>query len=284
MSPRVPFQFECPAVFFEKASAPPGQRRRIAGIISTESRDRQKEVVIQKGLDFDPFINHGWFNDNHSKNTAGIVGYPDSVKYFAKGQKLPNGQVAHTNMHWSEGYLLEGHEPADKLWNLGQSLQKSGGDRRLGFSIEGNVEKRIGAGRKTIAKARVRNVAITNCPVNVDTRLEVIAKSLMAVQTAEEEPLLKGLGMGTATGPAISPGTEVSGMGAGQVLAPESLETGQLRALQDEEEKKQKGKRKKKLNKAEAILWLHTRLPQVSAQTLGRIVDTTLLLKRNGKL
>ena len=279
MSPKIPFQFECPAVFFEKASAPPGQRRRIAGVITTESKDRQKEIVIQKGLDFSPFVENGWFNDNHSKKTDGIVGYPEKVQHFQKGQKLPNGNIAPSNLHWSEGYLLEGHEPADRLWTLGQSLQKSGGGRRLGFSIEGSVEKRQGPGRRTIAKARVRNVAITNCPVNSDTKMEVLAKSLVAVQLADDDDLIKALGMGTATGPTVGPGADVSGMGAGQVLTPESLETEQLHSLTDDD-----GKKKKKLNKAEAMVWLHERMPHVSAQTLGRIVDTTLLLKRKGKL
>ena len=159
----LPFQFECPAAFFEKAEAPHGQRRRIAGVISTESRDRQKEIVIQKGLSFDEFVQHGWYNDNHSKDTDGIVGYPEKVKQFSKGQQLPNGDTAKHNLTWAEGYLLEGHARSDRIWNLGMALQKAGGGRRLGFSVEGGVERREGPGRRTIAKARVRNVAITNC-------------------------------------------------------------------------------------------------------------------------
>lgn len=278
----LPFQFECPASFFEKASAPSGQKRRIAGVISTETRDRQQEIAIQKGLNFDEFIRHGWYNDNHSKDTDGIVGYPDLVQQFAKGQVLPNGEKAHTNLTWAEGYLLEGHDRADRIWKLGTALQKSGGGRRLGFSIEGGIEQRTGIGNKTIAKARVRNVAVTNCPVNTDTRLEIIAKSLIAVQQSALPPIdefVKGLGMGTPSGAAIGTQGPQTGMGAGQVLAPQSLETGKqsIKFEEDEDDKK-------KLNKAEAILWLYERYPNASAQTLGRIVDTTLSLKRNGLL
>jgi len=289
----LPFQFECPAAFFEKAEAPQGQRRRIAGIISTESRDRQQEIVIQRGLDFHEFIANGWFNDNHSKDTDGIVGYPAFVKYFEKGQRLPNGESAKTNLTWAEGYLLEGHDRSDRLWNLGMALQKAGYGRRLGFSVEGGVEKREGPERRTIAKARVRNVAITNCPVNTDTRLEIIAKSLMAVQQTGGSVLdrvVKALTMGT-TAPGFvvgqAPVGPRTGAAAGQILTPESLETDERKLtfeFEDSDEEDPDKKENRKLNKAEAILWLHKRMPHVSAQTLGRIVDTTLLLKRKGML
>lgn len=287
MSKSLPFEFECPAAFFEKSDAPEGKKRRIAGIISTETRDRQNEVVLQKGLDFNPFLTGGWYNDNHSKDTDGIVGYPDSVKQFKKGSSLPNGEVAQTNLTWAEGYLLEGHDRSDRLWKLGCSLQKSGGDRRLGFSIEGSVEKRTGDDRKTIAKARVRNVALTNCPVNTDTRLEVLAKSIVAVAQTNDDELeqaIKALSVGSGT-PGEAPMGPRSGEGAGEILAVEDLERDKKdlkkissKAAGDKDEKK------RKLNKAEAVLWLHERMPHVSAQTLGRIVDTTLLLKRKGML
>ena len=41
----MPFAFEVPVSLFEKADAPKGQQRRIGGIITTESPDRQGEIV-----------------------------------------------------------------------------------------------------------------------------------------------------------------------------------------------------------------------------------------------
>ncbi len=161
----LPFQIYTPglSVWLNKG-APEGKQRRIGGLISTDNRDRQGEIVIQKGLDFSEFLNSGWFNDNHSKETDSPVGYPDSssLKYVQKGEILPNGQAAPGNGHWSEGYLLDSMR-GNKIWDLAQSLHKAGDERRLGFSIEGSIQKRIGSDRKTIAKAKVRNVAITNC-------------------------------------------------------------------------------------------------------------------------
>lgn len=144
-------------------SAPAGMQRRIGGVISTDSRDREDETVLQNGLDFRQFIDHGWFNDNHSKETPGAVGYPSKVQFVRKGDTLPDGTIAKANGHWAEGHLLEGHPPADDLWSLAQSLEKTQGRRRLGFSIEGRILRRAGPDRKTIAAAEVRNVAITNC-------------------------------------------------------------------------------------------------------------------------
>lgn len=155
------FSFDLPMVVFEKGDAEPGKQRRIAGIMSSESRDRQGEIILQRGLDFSDFLANGWFNDNHSKDTDAIVGYPESVRSFSQGQVLPNGMPASTNCTWVEGYMLTGHPRADNIWTLGQALQATG--RRLGFSVEGNITRRTGSGGNTIAKAKVRNTAITNC-------------------------------------------------------------------------------------------------------------------------
>jgi hypothetical protein len=209
------FQIFAPLHFFQKASEAEGKRRRIAGVISTETLDKQGEVIIQKGLDFAPFEAEGWFNDNHSKKTSDILGYPDKngVRQFAKGDRLPDGTDATANLTWAEGYLLDTPD-ADRIWNLGQALQKAGGARRLGYSIEGHVQKRTGPANKVVAKAVVRNVAITNCPVGDGTRLEVLAKSLCDVE--------KGLSMGPSSAAPATSGAK-TGDGAGRLLAPQSL-------------------------------------------------------------
>lgn len=290
----LPFAFEVPISFFEKADAEPGRHKRIGGIITTESKDRQGEVILQRGLDFTDFLTYGWYNDNHSKKTTDILGYPEKVAFFQKGSKLPDGSTTKVDGHWAEGYLLD-TDAASKVWELGQSLQKSG--RRLGYSVEGAIDKRIGKDRKIIAKARVKNVAITNCPVNGDSRLEILAKSLEAFEEAaqhEDDELVKTLGMGTATpGVAIATQGPQTGMGAGRVLTPQSLETderltqGQLGMFDDtdeDEERKRKRKVRKSLSVEEAVAWVHSRLPHVSLETAGRVVDLTLALKRGGQL
>jgi hypothetical protein len=233
------FRFHVPVEFFEKASAPQGQRRRIGGVISTEARDQEGEVIKQAGLDFDPFLKAGWLNDNHSKATAeGVLGYPTTVKRFQKGARLPNGKTADENCTWFEGYLLENWEPADKIWRLGKALQGTG--RALGYSVEGKIHRRGGPRTvfkksadgqgawvgDTVLAAQVRNVAVTNCPVNANTSMEVLSKAFTEARQSESKPKLtlrKMLTMGTGeTG--SNPMGPRTGAGAGAVLAVEDLE------------------------------------------------------------
>ena len=269
MLQELPFEFEVPVRFFEKADAPEGRRRRIGGIISTDSRDRQNEVVLQRGLDFGEFLGSGWYNDNHSKDTDSPIGIPEGVQSFNKGARLPDGSKAGTNLNWAEGYMLDTTR-GNRVWELGQALHKAGDDRRLGFSIEGKVLRRSGRDSKTIASAVVRNVAITNAPVNMDTRMELLAKSIREVEEDSE----KALTMGPAT-PGVTPTGPITGEGAGQILVGESLEGADY---------PKRKKKKKKLTKAEAFAFLTERLPQASMETVGRVLDATLRLKKEGLL
>lgn len=268
------FDFDVPVSFFEKADAEPGKERRIGGIATLETKDRQGEVILARGVDFSDFVQNGWFNDNHSKNTTDILGYPEKAKFFRKNEQLPNGEVSTAAGHWVEGYLLN-TPGADKVWELGRALAQT--KRRLGFSVEGRIEKRTGPFQKTIARALVRNVAITNCPVNSGARMEILAKSLQAAGL--DEDLEKMLGMGTATPGAPITGPQ-SGMGAGRVIAPQSLEHDEANTIEDEDEKKKRKKRmKKSMTEGEAFVWLRARLPHATPEQLGRIITLT----RTGK-
>jgi len=130
-------------------------------------------VVLQSGLDFSEFLSYGWFNDNHKQGTSNVLGYPLKVE----ARKTPDGRRG----HFVEGYLLRGHGPADDIWKLAIALKKDGAPRQLGFSVEGKINDRGQKGDyPTVAKASVRNVAITAQPVNPFTGLEALTKALMA--------------------------------------------------------------------------------------------------------
>lgn len=269
--PGVPFKVTVPlSTWFEK-SAPKGKRRRIGGIVSTETKDRQQEVLLQRGLDFRPFVKHGWFNDNHDRATDAIVGYPDRTrppKLYRKGEPLPNGKPAPANCHWAEGYLLEDDERADKIWRKAKSLRKAG--RSLGFSVEGKVHKRLGEDRRTVASATVTNIAVTGAPVNTETELEVLAKSLDVVEHITE-PLLRLLEL------AERASSLDKALVAGQAIAEPPGSPGEGFALRQEAlgtepvKKKKKGK-KKKIAKAEAVELIRQRFnvqPKTAARILG---------------
>lgn len=168
--------------------------RQIRGIMSTPSLDRQGEEVVAKGLDFQPFIQHGHFNDNHDQSTGSIVGYPEDVS-FTEDITIKGGKVTHGWL--CRGYVLKGTKKADEIWDLAKALAKTP-DRRLGFSIEGKVIKR---NRSKIEKAVIRNVAITNCPVNTEATWDVLTKSFL-----DEDIAFKSLSAGHAVSPATQSG------------------------------------------------------------------------------
>lgn len=246
----IPFTFEIPFEAFTKAGEK-GKERRIGGIISTESVDRQGEVLLQDGLDFSYFLKNGWFNDNHSKKTTDILGYPMTVRKVNH-----NGKPA----HYVEGYLLEGYPPADEVWRLAQSLQKT--NRRLGFSVEGAVRRRAESpsGTAIVASALVRNVAITNCPVNTDTGLDVLTKSLQVMQSAPMSLLEKTLFAGSAT------------MGTGEAGDGFALRTEHLEEKPKAEPAPRKRK-KKLLTKSQAHAYLKGRYPGLSDRDANRVLN-----------
>lgn len=259
-SAAIPFHFDFDVEVFEKSGEDPSKERRIGGFVTTDKLDQQGERLIQEGLNFDPFLTKGWFNDNHSKDTTGIIGYPEAAQLVSRGERLPNGKVAEKKGWYVEGFLLKGTKRADETWELANALQKS--KRKLGFSVEGSIQQRAKInGVPHVAAAVVRNVAITNCPVNDDTALEVIAKSLSAMDEANGVSLEKALGVGPASAPGVAHGVGLVGASAGRVLTTQSLEGAAPR----------KKKRKRGLNKAEGVHLILTRWPHISAQTAERI-------------
>lgn len=161
---------------------------RIGGYASTSSEDRQGDEIVQKGLDYDDFVNYGWFNFDHHNDQ--ILGYPDKDKCKIDSHGF-----------YVEGTLLKGVETAKNMWETALALQKSGANRKLGFSVEGKVLQRNALGK--IVKAKIYNVAITPNPVNTSCTWDALVKSF----TTNKDDIDKALeaGHGDASGSAIVP-------------------------------------------------------------------------------
>lgn len=158
--------------------------RQMVGVMSTDRKDRQGEKVTAKGLDFEDFLHNGHFNDNHSQDTSKIVGYPEAVSFH---KDLSQFGLKGTAGWTCRGYVLKGTRRSDDIWELAKALADIP-DKKLGFSIEGKVLRRKD---KTIEKAKIRNVAITNCPVNTDCTWSLFSKSFY-----DEEMAFKSLSAG----------------------------------------------------------------------------------------
>lgn len=161
---------------------------RIGGYASTSSEDRQGDEIIQKGLDISDFVNHGWLNYDHQSDI--ILGYPDKSKCEINKKGF-----------YVEGTLLKGISQSKNIWETAIALQKSGSDRRLGFSVEGKILKRNDLGQ--IVKAKVYNVAVTPNPINTECTWDALVKSF----TTDSGDLVKALeaGHGDANGSPIIP-------------------------------------------------------------------------------
>ncbi len=185
------FRFHIPLTAWTKS----GEENplRIGGIVSTDDLDRQQETILQDGLDFSPFLTHGWFNDNHGQKTVDVLGYPTEARRVRKGDKLPNGDDSECNGWWAEGYLLDTDE-GRRVYELCTALETSRGDRRLGFSIEGKVLQRDKRDKSRIVAAEVRNVAVTHCPVNTSTEMVALAKALSAGSAVSSGETTSGSG------------------------------------------------------------------------------------------
>lgn len=223
------FQFDFEAEIFEK-----GGKRLIGGIVSTDDLDLQREVIVQEGLDFGPFMKAGFFNDNHDRATGSAVGVPT----HAEMRQLPGGR---------KGWYVEGElyktRRADEIWELANELSRSSPARKLGFSVEGAIVDRDRDNQRKVLKAEVREVAITRCPINGNTSLDILAKALSAG--------------GDVSDPGAAPGQ-------GFALRAESLESRPAK------------KRRKRMKKGEAIEFLRRIEPKVSAHLAERIVDYAL--------
>jgi hypothetical protein len=256
------FRVWLPDVQFIEKSEEVYNSRKISGVMTSQRKDRQGEDVVAKGLDFNDFLSYGHFNDNHSQDTSAIVGYPEEVKYHEDLGKVRK-DLGGVEGWGCKGYVLKGYSRADNIWELAKALQSTP-DKRLGFSIEGKVLRR---NNKTIEKASIRNVAITNCPVNTDARWEIFTKSFV-----DSDSAIKAM----AAGYGVSPSTQTGG-GA---LRPESLDSDVKRVMDD---------RKKKLKKAfefdsllKSMEYALELRPDLSDEAAAYLVCE--LYKRGGKL
>lgn len=171
---------------------------KIGGVISTEARDLQGEIVIQDGLDFSDFERSGYFNYEHKAGIENLLGYP--TKVIRKGSQTV-----------VEGVLMLDRPKAREVYETAQAMAKSRGLRSLGFSVEGHVTERDENDPKIVKKALVRHCAITSSPINPQTSME-LRKSFDQL-----EVLYKG---------AVGYQEPAMGGGALAPLVPQQLETG----------------------------------------------------------
>jgi hypothetical protein len=159
------------------------------GRASTSSKDRQGESLLQKGLDFSPFIDSGEFNFNHIPHT--FVGVPIGDKawyepegWMCKGEILGDMPVIQTEAGvFTTTQMVARHN----------ALKKAGHAKGLCLSVEGKVTKRSDCG-SFVKKAKIFNIALTFRPINPNCSLNMLAKAFSGdCRLIESESFYKSL-------------------------------------------------------------------------------------------
>jgi hypothetical protein len=146
----------------------------IEGIASTEDKDQQGEIVMQDKMDCSYLLDKGYVNWNHSHAPEDQIGKPLEVIKMPGGKDTPNGKPA----TFFRAMLFDGMARAEAVWALSKAIEDAsgmGGDRMLGFSVEGGVRTRNG---HVLVETVVRHMAVTHEPVNAQSTARcVMAKS-----------------------------------------------------------------------------------------------------------
>lgn len=157
------FNFFVP-VEFEKAKGGKEQKEMIIkGIASTPDKDSEGEELIPIGFDLSRFLSIGFINWNHkSKDDASkIIGEPLEAYVNTNGDLFVKGK------------LYTGHPLAESVYNLAETLEHNGSNRKLAYSIEGRAIERDPINPKRITRALITGLAITPTPVNGKTYLDI---------------------------------------------------------------------------------------------------------------
>lgn len=143
-----------------------GYDSKFEGTASSERMDKQEQTLIQKGLNFKPFMKYGYFNDNHGKGTCVAE---------AIGKKAWYNQT--TNSWMVKGRFLPYVQRAKELVDLAKSFMHNDSEMQVRLSVEGKV-KDISEDGKIVKKADIYRVAVTLDPINVDTGIMLLAKAI----------------------------------------------------------------------------------------------------------
>lgn len=241
--------------------------RQMHGYMSNQLSDRHSETLIQEGLEFEEFVNYGWFNDNHVQNTSAILGFPLFVELHKHKE--------HGLRWYTRGCLLTGENlpDVDKIWSLAQSLHKL--DRKLGLSVEGKIIQRVGP---VIKRAIIRNVAITAYPVNTgctwDIFLDAMAGADAYVKALSGDNPITSLGGGGVLIARDIPGTPKSNVYRCTETGAEFATEAELREYQEANGGKGGSKVPASLlDKSGAISWIMEQDPKIDEGLAGSLFD-----------
>lgn len=170
----------------------------IQGFASTATKDFEGEIIDPAGIDDSYFVENGWIDYEHDKEN--VIGIP-TENCFTDPQKGL----------YVEAHLFKGNPDVEKTMQLERNLKSVGSDRKIGFSIEGQIAERDSNDPTIIRRVQITGVAVTTNPANPEATWEVAQKSRFGAIDKSTAPLVAGYG--------ITPETQIDG----EALRPEAL-------------------------------------------------------------
>jgi hypothetical protein len=138
----------------------------VTGYATTADLDLQDDIVDPQGIDISHLLSHGYINYEHQQSPEYKIGEPTEKTY-----------VDHSRGLYVEAKLYKDNPHASSIWNLAKNIQKAGGTRRLGYSIEGYAQERDKTDPRIIRKTFITNVALTSSPANPHATWEAFMKN-----------------------------------------------------------------------------------------------------------
>jgi hypothetical protein len=141
----------------------------LRGYATTPDLDLQDDIVDPSGIDISHLISNGYINYEHYQGDEYRIGVPTDGTHVDPEVGL-----------YVEAKLYKGNPYAKSIWNLATNIQKSGIDRKLGFSIEGFARQRDKKDPRIIKSTYITNVAVTTNPANPHATWDSFMKSFLA--------------------------------------------------------------------------------------------------------
>lgn len=151
----------------EQASKEDTKDIYVSGFASTPDLDMQGEIVVPSGIDISYFQDHGWINFEHEQGADYVIGVPTENCYVDIEKGL-----------FIEAKLFRDNQYTQQIIELAQNLEKSGTERKLGFSIEGAIKQRNVDNNHIIEEVMITNVAVTKSPANTSSSWNYFMKSI----------------------------------------------------------------------------------------------------------
>lgn len=136
----------------------------VAGYASTPALDFQGEKIDPIGLDPSYLLNNGYVDYEHNSDI--VIGVPTDNSYVDPVKGL-----------YLEANLFTNMPQVQDIIKLNDNLKKTDAKRKLGFSIEGQVQKRNENNPNVIESVLVTGVAVTKNPANPEATWSMIQKS-----------------------------------------------------------------------------------------------------------